>query len=276
MYDLSLFDGMGCFREVLKQLGIKVHRYYASEIDKNAIKVSMKNHPDIIQLGDVTKWKEWNIDWSKIRIIVAGSPCQGFSFMGKQLAFDDPRSKLFFVFIDILNHIRKFNPDVVFLLENVNMKQEFKDVISNTLGVEPININSSLVSAQNRNRFYWTNIPNVTVPEDRKIYLDSIIPGAVACGWRGRKKEKSDEHYTRTFTLRKDGKSNCLVTSPSTTGLYVVDNNEFQISVEEAEQLQTLPVGYTNVDGVSVSAKYHMIGNGWTIEVIKHILKNFL
>lgn len=274
MHVLSLFDGMSCLNQSLKELGVKVDKYYASEIDKNAIKVAMKNHPDTIQLGDVTKWKTWDIDWSKINLVAAGSPCQGFSFMGKQLAFDDPRSVLFFTFVEIYNHVKKFNPDVVFLLENVNMKQQFKDVISNTLGVKPININSSLVSAQNRNRFYWTNIPNVTVPEDRKIYLDSIIPGAVACGWRGRKKKKTDEYYTRTFTTREDGKSNCLVTSPSTTGRYIVGNDEFQISVEDAEQLQTLPIGYTDVKGLSDSAKFHMIGNGWTIEVIKHILKD--
>ena len=119
---LSLFDGMSCGQIALKQLGIIPEKYYASEIDKHAIKQTQLNFPDTIQLGNVTKWKEWDIDWRSIDLILAGSPCQGFSFAGKQLAFDDPRSKLFFVFIDILNHIRSLNLDVLFLLENVNMK----------------------------------------------------------------------------------------------------------------------------------------------------------
>ena len=113
---LSLFDGMSCGQIALKQLGIIPEAYYASEIDKHAIKQTQLNFPDTIQLGNVTKWKEWDIDWKSIDLVLAGSPCQGFSFAGKQLAFDDPRSKLFFVFIDILNHIRSLNPDVLFLL----------------------------------------------------------------------------------------------------------------------------------------------------------------
>jgi DNA (cytosine-5)-methyltransferase 3A len=272
MYDLSLFDGMGCFRETLRQLGIKVHRYYASEIDKKAIKIAMKNHSDIIQLGDVTKWREWKIDWSKIRIIAAGSPCQGFSKMGKGLAFDDPRSALFFVFVDIYNHAKQFNPDVKFLLENVKMKAEYRDIITEILGVQPIHINSSLVSCQNRDRYYWTNIPNVTVPEDRGITLDSIIPNARGCGFRGRRFKETGDKWVQHFTIRKDGKSNCLITSVSTTGLYLIGNEIFTYTPELAEQIQTLPIGYTDVPGLSKSAKFHAIGNGWTIEVIKHII----
>lgn len=188
---LSLFDGMSCGQIALKQLGVIPERYYASEVDKHAIKQTQLNFPDTIQLGDVTKWKEWDTDWKSIDLILAGSPCQGFSFAGKQLAFDDPRSKLFFVFIDILNHIRSLNPDVLFLLENVNMKKSHMRIISEYCGVFPVNINSNLVSAQNRDRWYWTNIRTKQVglfgevyvdipqPEDKGIFLRDILESQV-------------------------------------------------------------------------------------------------
>lgn len=188
---LSLFDGMSCGQIALKQLGIIPETYYASEIDKHAIKQTQLNFPNTIQLGDVTKWKEWDIDWKGIDLVLAGSPCQGFSFAGKQLAFDDPRSKLFFVFIDILNHIRSLNPDVLFLLENVNMKKSHMRIISEYCGVFPVNINSNLVSAQNRDRWYWTNIRTKQVglfgevyvdipqPEDKGIFLRDILESEV-------------------------------------------------------------------------------------------------
>ena len=273
---VSLFGGMECGLVAIKQMGIKCDKYISSEIEKAPIKVAMKNHPEIIQVGDVTKWMEWSVDWSKVDHIQAGSPCQGFSRMGKRLAFDDPRSKLFFVFVEIYEHVKKLNPNVTFLLENVNMKKEYLDIITNTLGVIPVCINSSLVSAQNRKRWYWTNIPNVTIPEDRGITFDSIIPGAVSAGLRGRYIKGSGKKWTRTLSTRTDNKSNCLVTGVSSTGLYVKDNDLKTITVEEAEKLQTLPVGYTDVDGVSKTAKYKMIGNGWTVEVIKHIYKGLL
>lgn len=127
---LSLFDGMSCGRIAAERAGLKVDKYYASEVDKHAIKVSQANWPDIVHLGDVTKWREWQIDWAGIDLLIGGSPCQGFSFAGKQLAFDDPRSALFFVYVDILNHIRSLNPEVKFMLENVKMKKEHLSVIS--------------------------------------------------------------------------------------------------------------------------------------------------
>jgi len=172
---LSLFDGISCGMVALERAGIKVNKYYASEVDKYAIKVSEKNYPGIIRIGDVTKWREWDIDWSSIGMLIGGSPCQGFSFAGKQLNFDDPRSKLFFVYAEILEHIKTVNQNVIFLLENVRMKKEYLDVISSYLGVEPIMIDSNLVSAQNRKRFYWTNIPNITQPKDKGIMLKDIV-----------------------------------------------------------------------------------------------------
>ena len=171
---LSTFDGMSCGRIALERAGISVEKYYASELDKYAIKVTQANYPATIQLGDVTKWRDWDIDWSGIDLLIGGSPCQGFSFAGKQLAFDDPRSKLFFVYVDILNHIRSVNPSVKFLLENVKMKKEFLDIISEQLGVQPVFIHSALLSAQNRQRFYWANW-EFGQPEDKGIVLADII-----------------------------------------------------------------------------------------------------
>tara|TARA_R110002050_G_scaffold143703_1_gene268967 strand:- start:2011 stop:3261 length:1251 start_codon:yes stop_codon:yes gene_type:complete len=166
---LSLFDGMSCGRIALDRLGIKVDNYYSSEIDKYAMKVSEANYPDIIQIGDVTKMNYKELP--QIDLIMGGSPCQGFSFAGKQLAFDDPRSALFFCFWRAVKHLKP----KYFLLENVRMKKEYLDVISEYMGVEPIMINSALVSAQNRVRYYWTNIPGVEQPEQRGIVLRDIL-----------------------------------------------------------------------------------------------------
>lgn len=175
---LSLFDGMSCGQIALNRIGIKPETYYASELDKYAIQVTQANWPETIQLGDVTKWREWDLPWSEIDLLIGGSPCQGFSFAGKQLAFDDPRSKLFFVYVDILNHIRSVNPDVKFMLENVKMKKEHLDVISEQLGVKPVFINSALVSAQNRQRYYWANW-EFRQPYDKGIALADIIESGV-------------------------------------------------------------------------------------------------
>ena len=166
---LSLFDGMSCGRIALDRLGIKVDNYYASEIDKYAIQVSQANYPDIIQVGDVTELDTSTLP--KIDLIMGGSPCQGFSFAGKQLAFDDPRSTLFFEFVRCVKELKP----KYFLLENVRMKKEYLDVISEYMGVEPIMINSALVSAQNRVRFYWTNILGIEQPEQRGIVLRDIL-----------------------------------------------------------------------------------------------------
>ncbi len=172
---LSLFDGISAGQLALQRAGVAVDAYYASEVDKYAISVTQKNFPDTIQLGDVTKWREWDIPWGEIDLVIGGSPCQGFSFAGKQLNFNDPRSALFFVFVDICHRVADDNPKMRFMLENVRMKKEYQDVITGYFGVDPIAINSSLVSAQNRYRLYWTNIPNVTQPEDKGLLLRDII-----------------------------------------------------------------------------------------------------
>lgn len=193
---LSLFDGMSVGLHALKAVGIPVESYIASEIDPYAIKVSKKNHPEIRHVGSVSDINYKGINW--IDLLIGGSPCQGFSFAGKQLNFNDPRSKLFWEFVRILKQIRQYNPNVKFMLENVQMKQEFQDIISEALGVAPIKINSALVSAQNRKRFYWTNISGITQPADRGILLRDILENPLDRGVikdRGDKSQCLDANY---------------------------------------------------------------------------------
>ena len=166
---LSLFDGISCGYLALERVGINVSKYYACEIDKYAEAISKKNHPNIERLGDVTL-----IDFTTLKdidLVIGGSPCQGFSVAGKRLNFEDPRSKLFFEFVRALEETKP----KYFLLENVVMKKEIQDIISDILGVQPIKINSSLLSAQSRKRLYWTNIPGIEMPKDKKIYLKDIL-----------------------------------------------------------------------------------------------------
>ena len=211
---LSLFDGMSCGRIALDQLGIPVEKYYASEIDKYAMQVSAANYPDIEQVGDICNLDPK--DYKDVDLMLAGSPCQGFSFAGKQLAFDDPRSALFFEFIRLLKVIKP----KYFLLENVRMKKEFLEVITeqlsqcyeqadvdnqfknvlNEVRFEPIFINSSLVSAQSRQRYYWTNIPGIKQPEDRGIVLRDIL-------------ETEPNNFTKMSDkfVKRNGDRNCMI-----------------------------------------------------------------
>lgn len=170
---LSLFDGLSCGQIALNRAGITYNNYFASEIDKHAIKVTQANYPNTVQLGDVREIKGENLP--KIDLLMGGSPCQGFSFAGKQLNFDDPRSKLFFEFVRLLKECKP----KYFLFENVKMNKKYQDIISEYLGVEPILINSALLSAQNRQRLYWTNIGIIKQPEDRGILLADIIESSV-------------------------------------------------------------------------------------------------
>jgi len=211
---LSLFDGISAGQLALKRANKDVTHYYASEIDKYAIQVTQHNFPSTIQLGDVTKWREWDIPWGEIDLVMGGSPCQGFSFAGRQLNFDDPRSALFFVFVDICQHVADHNPKMRFLLENVRMKKEHQDVISDQMGVEPIVINSNLVSAQNRHRLYWTNIPNVDQPTDRGIMLKDIIhENTNTTTGAAIRNQQTSRGIEEQLNIRKDGKSNCVLGS---------------------------------------------------------------
>ena len=167
---LSCFDGMSCGQIALERAGIPVHKYFASEIDKYAMQVTQANYPNTIQVGNVEFVTKEMLN-NKIDLLIGGSPCQGFSFAGKQLNFEDPRSKLFFEFVRLKNELKPR----YFLFENVKMKKEYQDIISKYMGCELIEINSNLVSAQNRKRLYWTNIPGIEQPKDKGILLKDIV-----------------------------------------------------------------------------------------------------
>ncbi|MCP3899186.1 MAG: hypothetical protein GY707_05680 [Desulfobacteraceae bacterium] len=261
---LSLFDGISAGQVAMRQLGLPINNYYASEIDKWAIKITQKNHPDTIQLGDVCNWEDWYFQ-EPIDLLIGGSPCQGFSFAGKQLNFDDPRSALFFEFVNVLHDVKP----KYFFLENVRMKQEYQDIISEQLGVKPVVFNSNLVSAQNRHRLYWTNIPILGELEDRKIYLQNILelPGRGVIKSHGEWKSR-------------DIKSQCLdanyhkgVDNHGQRSMIMDEQGVHRkLTPLECERLQTFPDGYT--EGVSNTQRYKALGNSWTVEIIKHIFRS--
>lgn len=226
---LSLFDGISCGLVALKRAGIPVTQYFASEIDKHAITIARKNHPEIVHLGDVVSVRQMAEAGllNSIDLVIGGSPCQGFSPAGKQLAFDDPRSVLFFEFVRIVRAI----PNVKFLLENVRMKKEHLDTISAYTGVQPVCINSALVSAQNRVRYYWCNW-SVDQPEDRGIYLRDIVEDG----------EHPEHILSKSAQQRaartKHSKPQIM---PDKTGTLNTKNNSGQLSFDKGTTL--VPVG---------------------------------
>jgi len=336
---LSLFDGMSCGQLALQRAGIQVENYFAAEIDKYAIQVTQANFPDTVQLGDVTKVKAEGQHLydpfgcgHEIDLLIGGSPCQGFSFAGKQLNFDDPRSKLFWEYVRLLKALKP----KYFLLENVKMKKESMDVITEALGVEPVAINSRLFSAQNRPRIYWTNIPFDVPTEDKGIVLKDILEPEVEEKYYAGKKLR--ESYMGGNQLNPKYKSQCntiyptdgkfatlcagthgysfgYVPAPSPDGLILVgdagisdkysyvnrvyhpdgkgpslvssDGGHLQPKISdntttyrkltplECERLQTVPEGYTD-KGISNTQRYKMLGNGWTVDVVSHIMKGIV
>ena len=213
---LSLFDGISCGQIALERANIKVNKYFASEIDKYPIKVTQENYPNTIQIGDVKEVKGNNLP--KIDLLIGGSPCQGFSFSGKQLNFEDERSKLFFEFVRL---VKETKPKY-FLLENVRMKKEYQNIISEYLNVEPIIINSSLVSAQNRLRYYWTNIPNIEQPKDKKIFLKDITEeGLTTLGLAQRGRYDENKKIIQKYELNGLEKSNTITTVLKDTLLFI-------------------------------------------------------
>jgi len=347
---LSLFDGISCGQVALNRAGIKYDNYFASEVDKYAIKVTQHNYPNTIQLGDIKEITSSNLP--AIDILFGGSPCQNLSFAGnmKGMATKDNyeittldeylrlkndgfefqgQSYLFWEYVRILKEVKP----KYFLLENVKMLKKWENMISDVLGVKPIEINSALVSAQNRRRLYWTNIPNVTQPIDKKIMLKDIVEeqpmglsidekisnlrssidfeqNELAITFKAINSKKivvnlSDNtpisfYETRTqegkdmrrkirqetgkdstprskehkmYAQQKNGKGNCLVTVESPLD-YIVDNTwrYRKLHLIEMERLQTIPDNYTNV--VTSTQARKMLGNGWTVDVIAHILKN--
>lgn len=326
---LSLFDGLSCGQIALKELGVKVDKYYASEVDKFAIEQTQLNFPNTIQLGDVTKWREWDIDWSSIDLVIGGFCCQSFSMAGHQKGFDDDRGKLFFIFANIIEFVLKNNPKAKFLGENVKMARRHQAVIDNRLNLRPVEINSSLVSAQNRVRLYWSNIrvkevglfgekhTDIPQPKDRGIYLKDILEENVddkfylsdkmiKCflnrpdGWAddfkpfydlnnksrclGTRQYRPGDNYIITHSTQPrqgkgqggkghlwkiDGKSYCLDTGCTTAVEY--SGRIRRLTPTECARLQTIPDWYKWE--CSDTQQYKMLGNGWTVEVIKHIFK---
>lgn len=308
---LSLFDGMSCGQIALTELGVFPANYFASEVDKHAIKQTQLNFPDTKQLGSVTELD--GFDLPRIDLLMGGSPCQSFSFAGKRVGMVtmdnveitdleqymelkrngfkfEGQSYLFWEYVRILTEIRLMNPDVKFLLENVKMAKKWEEVITEALGVEPILINSSLVSAQNRKRLYWTNIEGVTVPEDRGILLGDVLENEVpekyylseraVKGIQDKNNERGRDEKAKCLTATvhkgprndgctivrdyKDGRNNLI--SPD------LSDRLRRLTPTECARLQTVPEWYTWE--CSDTQQYKMCGNGWTVEVISHILTN--
>ena len=295
---LGLFDGMSCGQLALKKAGIEYKKYFASEIEDASIRVASTHFPNTHYLGDVRRIDTG--DLPKIDLIMFGSPCTDFSRAGEREGMVTTegvevkslkqylrlkksgktfvgQSYLFWEALRILNELREVNKDIKFLCENTTMPKKWLELFNKELGVEGKLMNSSLVSAQNRERIYWTNIPNVEIPTDQNILLSDVIPNSVSAGKRGRdlgeRTKDGKKIWSIYLTYRKDGKANCLVTNPSRTNLIEIDGQLRPITPEEAEIIQTIPQGYTNISGISKAARYKMIGNGWTIDMISHILK---
>lgn len=339
---LSLFDGIRCGMVALERADIEVENYYASEIDKYAIQIADKNYPNCANLGDITKWREWNINWESIDLLLAGFPCQSWSMAGKQGGDNDNRGQLMWVMLDILNHIKFINPKIKFLFENVKMEKSFSNYVNKAIGTEPIMVNSALVSAQNRVRAYWTNLSDISQPSDRNIYLVDILEYGFtdrdkahcidANYFKGGNLKSYLEKHRRQLIfdkeenlellgiyniargnnpggIRNDGsKAPCLSSSKweynnllafvdreksraiigsigRTTPREYFKKNQGQLVFKlledlimyrkllpiECERLQTLPDNYTK--GISNTQRYRCIGNGWTVDVIAHILK---
>ena len=321
---LSLFNGMNTLRQAMENVGIPVKKYYSSEIKPYAIKLTQHHFPDTIQLGDITKWREWDIDWSEITFIGSGSPCQDLSIAGKRAGLSGDKSSLFYTFIDILEYVKGLNPNVKFLQENVgSAPNEAIKLMSESLDILPIRINSNLVTAQNRDRFYWSNIKvrtdwtgynwtDIPQPKDRNVYLKNIIESGKVdkekatailesqsrCVANQKSlKQRADKDFitvvkeatTKGFVEVKPGdcvdmsfptsktrrgrlmtdKVNCLMEA----GQEIYYNNGYylrKLTQIELERLQGFIDGYTSI--LSYNQASSLLGDGWTLPVIEHIL----
>lgn len=299
---VSLFDGLSCGNIALDYL-LKDNKnaresiqYFASEINEYSMKVAKHNYPGIMHIGDVRTVTRAMVG-GDVFMIIAGSPCTDFSIAGKKRGMTTEDENLpieslddylryremgyefvgsSYLFWEFVRLIRELKPKY-FMLENVVLSGDMKKwerIITKELGVEPIVINSNLVSAQNRNRIYWTNIPGASVPEDEHIMASDVIPGAIAGhGKRGTKK-KGELKYSYPATTRKDGKFNCITTKRGNNCKYETVNGEIlELTVSQMEMLQTFPKDYTKVEGMSDTKRIEMIGNSWTAKVIEHLFK---
>jgi site-specific DNA-cytosine methylase len=284
---VSLFNGMNTGRQALENVGIKVNKYYSSEIKPYAIELTQHHFPDTIQVGDVTKWKEWDIDWKSIDLILSGSPCQDLSSAGKRgirAGINGSRSSLFFVFIEILEHIKKLNPKILFLQENVGSASKLDvGIMSRALGVYPVRINSKLVTAQLRDRYYWSNIKtkqtmfdivtDIPQPKDKGIYLKDIITS----GEVKRKKancltqgliEKNGRHKVKDF----NNWQKFLLKRPCSMVILITENNFVRLPNNiEMCRMQGFSDNYCDI--LSDIKAGSLLGDGWTLPIIEHIFK---
>jgi len=275
---VSLFNGMGTLRQALSDLNIKVNKYYSSEIKPYAIELQQHHFPDVIQVGDITKWKEWDIDWKTIDFIGSGSPCQDLSAAGKRAGIHGSRSSLFFTFVEILNHVKQLNPNVKFLQENVGSANRVDvGIMSRELGVYPARINSSLITAQLRDRYYWTNIKtkdtmfdvevDIPQPKDLKIQLNDIVTSG---------KTDVNKHTCLNTGSGTGGTQRYLLHRNETTGMItlIYDNNEYRTCNKiEMCRLQGFPDDYCDI--LTQPKAGSLLGDGWTLPMIIHILSFF-
>ena len=277
---VSLFNGMNTGRQALENVGIKVNKYYSSEIKPYAIELTQHHFPDTIQVGDVTKWKEWNIDWKSIDLILSGSPCQDLSASGKRAGINGSKSSLFFVFVEILNHIKTLNPNVLFLQENVGSASKLDvGIMSRALGVYPVRINSKLVTAQLRDRYYWSNIKtketmfdivtDISQPKDKGIMLQDIVTGGNV---------DTDKHTclnTGSGTTEKSSQRYLQHRNETTGMITLIQENEIVRTVNKIEmcRLQGFPDNYCDI--LTTAKAGSLLGDGWTLPIIEHIF-NFI
>lgn len=278
---LSLFNGMGTLRQAFSDLNIKVDKYYSSEIKPYAIELQQHHFPDVIQVGDINNWREWDIDWKTIDFIGSGSPCQDLSSMGSGAGLKGEKSSLFFVFVDILNYVKKLNPNVKFLQENVaSARKKDIGIMSRALGLYPCRINSSLVTAQLRDRYYWTNIrtkktmfdivSDIPQPKDKKIKFNDIITDGSS--FREKSKcliERRSFCYTDEFSenaqrfLRTREKFGVIV-------IHLKDGTMRTVNKVEMCRLQGFPDNYCDI--LNEDKAQSLLGDGWTLPIITHIL----
>jgi len=278
---LSIFDGMSCGQIALERAGKKVDKYFASEIKAHGIKVSSHNYPNTIHVGDVTKINVQNLPI--IDILIGGSPCQSFSNANQWVSDGtdgfDGKSKLFFEYVRLLNELREKNPNLKFILENVRMKKEWKDLITKYIGVQPIEINSSVFTAQNRPRLYWTNIDIPLIsPTDKGVLLKDIVltnvdkkyflsEKATAYMSRDRNGKPRWEYHKNEL----NGKAACLTANMFKGVPYgVIKELNRRLTPVECERLQSVPDNYTAC--VSDTSRYNLLGDGWTVDVIAYIM----
>jgi len=284
MATLSLCDGIATARVAIPQ-----GKYYASEIDSYAIAIAEKNHNNIIQVGDIKNWREWDIPWHEIDLIIAGTPCQDLSIANNNATgLSGEKSSLFYSFVDILNYVRKINPEIKFLLENVNTKTKYHNIISELLGVQPVRINSNLVSAQNRDRFYWFNWDMQPINNKYLRIIDIIdkkLPYTECYKQYNYKETKNYIQFDvsgKGYNSQQDrayyihSRFSCLPAARAATKIKITnrEGKYRNLTLQEVEKLQTLPVGYTTLQtGFSLNKSLSCIGNGMTLTIIKEILK---